>query len=322
MAAGLWQAIRHDQGIPVYESPSEVLWELRQDVVGTVLPSPPKSVITEFDTATIPPAPLLLKAQLELKCHGGADPIVVGWKITEDDGEAWTRYGWARCLPNGLASASLTAMIPHAIKNFTVSASTGPSIDMGLELSSARASFRHDLMADRDLSSRMVRGLRLDIAAWIRPGAPSMSPVVRGRKESAQGGAVIVKFSPAVSPASAMRVHAELALDCRPQQNAPIVMAWKLSETGGDDVTKYNWAICKPDGHALALLDVVSPHNVTYLTATAVSSNGADMQLVLTSASARFQPDLPAPQLSWFAQWRTAIADWLTPYSLVEVTPP
>jgi len=164
VSPGLAAAIAKYRGTSVYEVGDIELWELHSSVPGISVPAPPKAVIVTFDTSSTPPATTLVNVELTLKCKPQNIPIVVGWKSTAVGESAQYKYEWATCLWDGTAHASLAMTSSHRITAFTVTAIPAQPVDMGLELSSANASFRRDITAERDLAADRWPS----VLAWAR----------------------------------------------------------------------------------------------------------------------------------------------------------
>jgi hypothetical protein len=287
---GLDLAISRDGGRLVQEVSNLELWELHPEgVPGVAVAAPDGSVVVGFDTLSNPSHSTLVTANLELKCKLENIPIVVTWKIVEENGEQWRRSEWASCRQNGLAHAKLDVSIPRKITDFTVSAMPSRAVDMGLELVTANASFRNDLSAERDLAIHIRHVATKWLAAWVHPSR-SLGPSVVGTPMLAPDRAVVVNFDTSAIPWHAARVDAQLKLKCR-QKSVPIVVGWKVSEAGGGKLSSYQWAMCQKDGFATATVTMAIPQKVSGFVVTAMPSQAVDMALELSAASASFSSD-------------------------------
>jgi hypothetical protein len=150
-------AIEEVQGTRVYEFGDLELWELHPGTVGVEVPAPAHVVVVKFDTSSTPSHATVVSADLKLQCKAMDIPIVISWDIAQVDGQHWRRSEWARCLQTGNAEVSMDASLPLKVTGFTVSAFPSKPVDLKLQLGMAKAAFRRDLAADRDLS-RLWRG--------------------------------------------------------------------------------------------------------------------------------------------------------------------
>ncbi|MDO1527636.1 hypothetical protein QMK61_02220 [Fulvimonas sp. R45] len=147
-------AIRQDRGVRVYKDGAFELWKLNPGIDGNAEPAPANAVIIGFDMASAPPHATLVHADVRLHCKVTDIPIVIGWNLAQAGGKSWTRYEWAKCLPTGMAEASLDVALPGRVTGFVVKAAPARPADLGLQLASAKASLRRDFAAERDLAKR------------------------------------------------------------------------------------------------------------------------------------------------------------------------
>lgn len=147
-------AISREQGRKVYEFSDLELWELHPGLVGVEVPSPPHSVIVNFDTSASPPAATIVNAEVKLECKPMAIPIVISWDITLEGGQHWKNSEWTTCMQGGHAEASLDLPLPSRIAAFRMSALPSQPVDLQLHMTEAKAALRRDLAEDRDLARR------------------------------------------------------------------------------------------------------------------------------------------------------------------------
>lgn len=160
ISASLEAAISRYDGSLVDTAGNLELWVLHDPgVAGIAVPAPPHTVTVSFDTASAPTAPTLVTANIELVCKPQKIPVVVSWSISVKDRRTRQQSMWAWCQANGRVDASFALASSSQVTKLTATAYPAQSVDLGLGLSSARASFRQDLTAERDLAWQWRNGL-------------------------------------------------------------------------------------------------------------------------------------------------------------------
>jgi hypothetical protein len=133
---------------------------------GTSSPSPTGVVTVRFGAAEAPPHAALVHAAVTLKCHSASVPIVMSWKISEQDAAPLSRYEWAWCGEDGLTHALFEAKVRHRITSFTVTAAPSQAVDMNLQLLTGEYGY---------LINAGIRGAvfrkRIKLARWLTPDA-------------------------------------------------------------------------------------------------------------------------------------------------------
>ena len=157
ISPSLMAAITRANGSVVFDAGDSLLWQLDMGKSGVAASSALHGVSVIFDTAMVPPAQALIDASVTLHCKpevARKGHIVVRWEIGQQDHPAYVKYGWAPCLQNGTAQASIHVAVPYRVTAFNLQAHPEPNLDMGLAVVDSHASLSRDLTAERDLSQQ------------------------------------------------------------------------------------------------------------------------------------------------------------------------
>lgn len=163
---GLMDAFKENHGSVIQQTNNLVVWELEAGSSGTQVSTAPNELSVMFHPESSLPEQTLIHAKVKLKCNPGAvqkGHIVVSWEIRQGQFPTATKYAWASCLQNGTALETIRIRAHHKVTGVKFNAVPEPSIDMGIELISSHAWFRHDLSAERDKSTRIRNLVKLKI---------------------------------------------------------------------------------------------------------------------------------------------------------------
>lgn len=157
ISPALMTAIDMAHGTIVFSAGDSLLWQLDVGKPGIVGSYGSHGVSVTFDTGKMPLKQTLVDAAVILRCNSDAASsgyIVAHWIIAQQSRPAYEKYGWAPCRRNGTAQASIHIAVPARVTAVQLQVRPDPTIDMGLAVLESRASLRHDLTAERDLSQR------------------------------------------------------------------------------------------------------------------------------------------------------------------------
>jgi hypothetical protein len=317
VTSGLKAAIEACQGMLVRESDGLQLWELRHDAAGVATRAPTHMVAVGFDVSAAPRKAALLHAHMDIACTPQDVPVLVGWRVVQEQGAPWESHRWVSCLQNGRAHASIDLAVPGRITEVTATAQPAKPVDMGLSLISSGMGIRRDMSADRDLAAGLRRDMQHALANWISP-LDMAATGIKGYAVPSPERSVVAKINTSTFPPDALRVNADVVFKCD-REGVPIVLGWKIDEVNGKPWSHYEWATCRSDGQLRAMIDMRVENRVSGLSVTAIPKEPVDMGLGLVSLRASY---LSVTGLRGFVNLqRLTLAEWLAPgYDIRELT--